>query len=111
VKAVRHGYIEDQNPDHRLANTAAVLGAELDYDVLHDKLYGKNKLTGKGKQSVSICEANNLLCFVVDEAAMLLFHPQKEVFSGAQARGKRSTFFGVSAKIQMHHLYLAVAKS
>ena len=59
----------------------AVLGAELDYAELHSMLYGLKKVTGKGYLSSAVCGekggAGTLLCFVIDQAAALLFHPDK----------------------------------
>jgi hypothetical protein len=39
-------YVEDANTDFGIANTAAVMGAELDYTALHSRLYGEEKLAG-----------------------------------------------------------------
>ena len=96
-QAIRHGYSKDLDSDFGLGNTAAVLGAELDYDVFHGMLYGSKKMAGRGNQSTCICgnekDPNQLLCFVLDHSAALLFHPDKNVVVG-EANRRRPRFFG-----------------
>ena len=101
-QAIRHGYSKDLDGDFGLANTAAVLGAELDYDVFHGMLYGSKKMAGRGNESTCICgnakDPNQLLCFVLDHSAALLFHPDKNVIVGdANRRGPR--FFGELCRV------------
>ena len=70
-QALRHGYIADDDSDFGIANTAAVVGGELDYQRLHDLLYGEGRLKGTSNLSTSICGSNEdpgtLLCFVIDQ--------------------------------------------
>ena len=70
-QAIRHGYIADDDSDFGMANTAAIVGGELDYHQLHDLLYGEGKLKGTNNLSTSICGSNEdpsaLLCFVIDQ--------------------------------------------
>ena len=78
-------------PSLSLSSLQVVLGAELDYDMLHSIIFGSNKIVGKGAMSTAACggqtgAGGTLLCFVVDPAASILFHPDKDVLAGGKPR-------------------------
>jgi hypothetical protein len=93
----------------------AVLGAELDYEELHSMLYGLKKVTGRGDLSSAVCGeksgAGTLLCFVIDQAAALLFHPDKSALVDGRPR-----FFGefepaLMESLLYHGVFAKVQKS
>jgi hypothetical protein len=96
-QVVRHGFIQNSDPDFGISTTAAVLGAELDYDYMHGLLFGENKLKGYDPDPTNtascICgsgdKSDSSLCIIVDLSATVLWYPDKQAISG-----KRATFLG-----------------
>lgn len=93
-----------------------VLGAELDYDMLHDILYGPNKIIGKGDVSTAVCGGKTggvgtLLCLVIDPAAAILFHPDKDVLAAGRLRSLGELEPALMESLLKHEVFTKVERA